>query len=112
MTSRHHDICDPDSCATNSLTGAVGAALGERPTPVWIRLPKVGSACPFTGLSRSTLNSLILPTAENNHRPPVKSICLRRKHAQRGCRLISFESLTNYLASLQPENDGEKEVSQ
>lgn len=71
----------------------------ERPdTPEWIRLPKKGR-CPYTGLSRSSLSSLIIPCAANNHRPPVKSVCLRARGAARGIRLISYDSLMDYLNS-------------
>lgn len=74
-------------------------ARTERPdTPEWIRLPKKGR-CPYTGLSRSSLSSLIIPCAANNHRPPVKSVCLRARGAARGIRLISYDSLMDYLNS-------------
>lgn len=39
--------------------------------PLYLRLPKSGKRCPATGLSRSTLNDLILPTPSNDFRPPV-----------------------------------------
>jgi hypothetical protein len=76
------------------------AAVGkERPdTPEWIRLPKKG-ACLYTGMSRSKLCSLIIPCAANNHRPPVRSVCLRALGAARGVRLISYDSLMDYLNS-------------
>ncbi len=61
--------------------------------PEFIRLPKTGERCPHTGLSRTELNCLILPNAKNGHRPPVASVCLRKRGAQRGTRLIIFDSL-------------------
>jgi hypothetical protein len=67
--------------------------------PEWIRLPKPGTLCPLSSLTRSTLNGLILPTAENSYRPPVQSICLRKRGKLKGCRLISYDSLMNYLKS-------------
>jgi hypothetical protein len=71
----------------------------------YLRLPKAGTRCPYTGLSRSILNGLILPTAANGYRPPVQSKRLRQPGKDRGIRLIVFDSLMDYLGSL-PENDG------
>lgn len=69
----------------------------ERPdTPEWIRLPKK-TPCPYTGLSRSKLCSLIIPCAANNHHPPVRSVCLRPRGGARGARLISYDSLMDCL---------------
>lgn len=68
--------------------------------PEFIRLPKTGERCPHTGLSRTELNCLILPNAKNGHRPPVASVCLRKRGALRGTRLIIFDSLISYLHSL------------
>jgi len=65
--------------------------------PEFIRLPKPGHLCAWTGLSRSKLNELILPTEENGYKPPVKSVCLRRKGAAKGTRLIHLASLLEYL---------------
>lgn len=75
--------------------------------PLYLRLPKAGRRCPYTGLSRSTINELILPTAENNFKPPVRSLVLRKKGASRGCRLVSFESLTVFLDRLADEANSE-----
>jgi hypothetical protein len=33
--------------------------------PEFLRLPKPGMLCPFTGMGRSALNELILPTPRN-----------------------------------------------
>lgn len=77
-------------------------------TPVWIRLPKVGSRDPMTGLCRSTLNFLVLPTRENNYRPPVRSRVLRQKGRVRGIRLIMVESLLAYIES---QDDGSNKAA-
>jgi hypothetical protein len=66
--------------------------------PEFIRLPKSG-LCPWTGLSRAKLNQLILPTASNGHKPPVKSVCLRKPGAIKGARLVHLSSLLAYLHS-------------
>ena len=63
--------------------------------PEFIRLPKAGRQCPHSGLSRSKLNELIL-----GPKPPVRSVCLRKRGQVRGTRLISYDSLMAYLNSL------------
>lgn len=66
--------------------------------PEFIRLPKSGQKCPYTGLSRSALNAIILPS-EEDPTPPVKSRVLRKRGNVRGIRLINFDSLMNYINS-------------
>lgn len=73
--------------------------VGEHRFPEFLRLPKTGTRCPITGLSRSHLNSLILPNAQNGHKPLVKSVSLRKRGAVRGVRLILTEALLGYLRS-------------
>lgn len=66
--------------------------------PEWIRLPKPGTLCPWTGLSRSKLWE-VLQTGK------VRNICLRKEGAARGARLISLAALIGYLDSLTNEAD-------
>ena len=73
------------------------APVANEKHPEWIRLPVKGK-CPYSALSRSTLYNLISASASNGYRPPVKSIVLRRRGAARGVRLISYDSLMEYLA--------------
>src|SRR4051812_29036819 len=61
------------------------AAVSVRPE--FIRLPKSGTMCPYSGLSRSTLNSLILGCAANGYKPPVRSHLLRQHGRLKGVRL-------------------------
>ena len=68
--------------------------------PEFVRLPKSGTRCPYTGLSRSKLNQLVLPCKENDFKPPVESKVLRSRGTIRGTRLIVFDSLINYLRQL------------
>lgn len=68
--------------------------------PEWIRLPKPGERCIYTGLSRSTLNELTIPSDANDYRPPVRSAVIKKRGAMRGIRLISFDSLMHYIESL------------
>ena len=65
--------------------------------PEFIRLPKQGKLCPRTGLTRSKLNALILPTQANGYRPPVQSKSLRTHQGGRGVRLINWQSLKKFL---------------
>jgi hypothetical protein len=72
----------------------VVAAMVE---PEFLRLPKPGLLCPYTGLSRSAINELILPTPRNDSRPPVRSFCLRQRGAKTGIRLVDYKSLAGYI---------------
>ena len=65
--------------------------------PEFIRLPRVGTECPFTGLKRSKLNELILPNTLNGGHPPVKSFVLRRRGSKTGVRLVDYRSLADYI---------------
>jgi len=84
------------------------APFGWRPE--FIRLPRLGTLCCWTGLSRSTLNHLILPSADNNFRAPVRSVSLRTRGSTKGVRLIDFASLITYLNSFgddeKPQSEG------
>jgi len=81
-------------------------AAGDARKPEFIRLPKPGQRCPWTGLSRSGLNNLILPSVANGGRPLVVSKSLRKRGALRGTRLISYDSLMSYLKSCD-DNDAD-----
>ncbi|MEY3852555.1 MAG: hypothetical protein RI910_1535 [Verrucomicrobiota bacterium] len=58
--------------------------------PEWIRLPREGSNCVFTGLSRSYIAGLI-------REGKVHSRSLRNRGASRGIRLISYDSIMDYI---------------
>ena len=76
--------------------------------PEFIRIPRIGEKCSVTGLCRSKLNQLILPCEENGHRPPVRSVSLRKRGAVRGVRLIPTDELVAYLRQeLENQNKGE-----
>ena len=87
-----------------SITSAPEAAAGPTQRPEFIRLPQSGKRCPYTGLTRSGLNNLILPCDLNGHRPPVRSICLRQRGAVRGTRLICYDALIKYLRAQQADD--------
>lgn len=71
--------------------------------PEFIRLPKSGTHCAWTGLSRSKLNELILPSPLNGHRPPVRSISLRNRNQIKAVRLVVLDSLLAFLYRLGAE---------
>ena len=71
-----------------------------RVRPEFIRLPKSGTHCAWTGLSRSKLNELILPSPLNSHRPPVRSISLRNRNQVKAVRLVVLDSLLSFLHRL------------
>ena len=83
-----------------TLSAPLAVALSETTKPEWVRLPAPGNRCRFTGLSRSTLNELAIAGPANDGVPPVKSVVLRKRGALRGIRLISYDSLMGYLATL------------
>jgi len=66
----------------------------------WIRLPRAGTRCPVSGLSRSTLAELVRPCERNAYRPPVEARMLKRKGSTRGVLLISRNALLEYLSEL------------
>lgn len=92
--------------------------LGEKPPkippfvslhgglPCFIRLPKPGKRCDLTGLSRSSLNDLIL-----GPNPPVRSVVVARNGASRGIRLIPAMELINFLSDLMEQQSTGKGVS-
>lgn len=65
--------------------------------PEFLRLPSPGQRCPYTGLSRSATNELILPSSKNGNKPPVRSFVLRQPGARTGIRLIDYKSLADHI---------------
>ena len=74
------------------------ATAATRHAPEWIRIPNKGR-CPYTQLGRSMIYQLITPSAANDHRAPVRSISLRQRGAAKGMRLVSYDSLMDYIRS-------------
>lgn len=75
--------------------------------PEFLRLPKPGSLCLYTGLSRSAINELILPTPRNGFKPPVRSFCLRQRGARTGIRLVDYGSLRAHILAQVDTQPGE-----
>jgi hypothetical protein len=80
---------------------------GTPSTPEFLRLPKPGLLCPYTGMSRSALNELILPTPRNGNKPPVRSFCLRQRGAKTGIRLVDYASLRGFIRAHEESRAGE-----
>ena len=101
-----------DGMKLNATTTApVQADNQQSIIPEFIRLPKPGTLCRWTGLSRSKLNELILPSPLNSFKPPVRSLSLRNRGQIKAVRLIVLDSLLGYLRGLleqqSNENNGE-----
>ena len=93
---------DDDAITATELRTAVARAIQvdtNADHPEWIRLPKPKGKCAYTGLSRSALNTLVTPCKDNDYKPPVHSVSLRRRGTARGVRLISLQSLLDYIRS-------------
>jgi hypothetical protein len=71
--------------------------------PEYVRLPRPGDRCKLTGLSRSTMAELAVPGKDNDFKPPVKSLLIKKRGAQRGIRLINYDSLLEYLKRLEAD---------
>jgi hypothetical protein len=74
--------------------------------PAFVRLPRSGTRCPLTGLSRGVMQTLVLPSDANKLTPPVRSRILRQKGKNRGVRLVEVDSLLKYLNGL-PSDGGD-----
>lgn len=99
-----NDQCSQAATERTITTRPVEADVSRPLTrPEFIRLPKPGTLCPYTGLSRSKLNEIVLPSLLNNFQPPVKSISLRNRGQIKAVRLIVFDSLITYLRTFMQE---------
>lgn len=91
-----HAMRDREHYTTQPIEQAAAEA-GTSPHCEFLRLPPTGQKCPVTGLTRSFLNSLVLPTEQNGFKPPVRSFTLRRKGCARGVRLVDRADLIRYI---------------
>jgi hypothetical protein len=92
-----HNTTEPTGNQVASHTVAALTATSALTRPEFIRLPAPGLKCGFTGMSRSALNELILPSEKNGFKPPVRSFCLRQKGAAKGIRLVDYSSLSSHI---------------
>ena len=103
-SNAHFIYLFPQSIKDGGDTRQMVSSTNQDPTnapvagePLYIRLPKPGTRCDHTGLSRSKLYELITPTKENSWRAPVESISDKKPGQTRGTRLIVFASLKSHL---------------
>jgi hypothetical protein len=75
----------------------------SEPPGEWLRLPQPGAKLSGYGLTRGTLNELILPCESNGYKPLVRSLVIKKRGAIRGIRLIHRPSLDAYLSRLADE---------
>jgi hypothetical protein len=80
--------------------------------PEWLRLPKPGTRCPYTGLTRTTLDQLTRPQVLNKFDPVVESKIIQHAgYPKGGVRVISYASLMSFLEKL-PSDKGRAKQEQ
>jgi hypothetical protein len=65
--------------------------------PKYIPVPRSGTKCAYSGLSRSGIYNLISPTKANGYAVVVSSTEALLPGKKRGRRMICYESLMGYL---------------
>jgi hypothetical protein len=91
-------VCTP-AHVLNVPPGATAprVVMAMSPEAECIRLPAPTEKDPVFGLTRSYLNTLILPSRRNGNRILVRSYVLLRPGNQKGVRLIDLKSLREYV---------------
>ena len=90
----------PRSRTVEALPEEVLEEILRRVPPI-IRLPRPGTRCPFTGLSRTGLTEIIAPCKRNGYKPPVPvSPHKRNERVHRGVYLIPAARLFRYLLAV------------
>lgn len=88
----------------NSAINRAFQVVEPPPLLEYLRLPKPGHRCRYTGLSRTTL-------IEGLERGDYRGITVRKPGATRGIRLINIASLQAYLARLDREQNSGRSTS-
>jgi len=73
---------------------------------IWIRLPDEGSRCEHTGLSRTSVRTLLEERDPSTGEFFVESVYKKQSGATRGVRLIRLSSLKAYLERLADHQRG------
>lgn len=81
----------------------IPAQIVNQIRPEWLRLPGVGENCPYFGLTRDVYYRLI-------REGKIRSVSLRDRGKLRGVRLISYDSVSEYLAGLATADQPGQEV--
>lgn len=90
------------SAGLESRTPASARETSSTHMPEFIRLPKPGERCSWTGLSRGSLNDLIL-----GEDAPVRSAVIRQPGASKGIRILHLDSLLSHLHQLMEEQESQ-----
>lgn len=103
---------------SSAIIGGMNAnpsSVRRAPRPIYIRIPRPGERCPYSGLSRSKMLSLVLPSEANGFLPSVESFVRGKPGTKRGIRLVVWASLEAYIraqpASRYRENTGLRAAS-
>lgn len=67
--------------------------------PEFIRIPRAGERCPYTGLSRAWIY-------EAANAGLIRTVSIRSRGRVRGVRLIDYDSLVSYLRSQSDQKAG------
>lgn len=94
-------IISPDDGKKVAPPDDTAASVSVQPIlqPRYIRLPKPGTLCGLTGLSRTQIYQLCKSGK-------VRSVSLKRKGTVRGCRLIDAESLITAIQEFSTNEAG------
>jgi hypothetical protein len=71
----------------------------------FLRIPPRDGRCPISGLSRSSIEAICVPSKKNGFNPPVRAKLLRKPEAMRGAWLIPRKAFLDYLNSLPESKD-------
>ena len=74
---------------------SIGVPAGE---PEFIRMPRQGSVCPWTGLSKAHLYNLA-------KEGKIRTFAVRARNATRGVRLVRLDSVLTFLAKCESEQE-------
>jgi hypothetical protein len=87
---------------TTETPNATAASVAQEPriVPEFLRLPRPGQLCPWTGLSRTALYLLVRDGR-------VRSHSMRRRGTVRGTRLIDYQSVCDYIRRQPPAEQQE-----
>ena len=88
--SREEDLLSAKSPANAEMRDTGTAASVLQLQPRFVRLPKPGTHCPFTGLSRTQIYLMCKDGKVQSH-------SLKRRGTCRGVRLIDFQSLVKAI---------------
>ena len=84
---------------------AVSVPLSSSFQPVYVRLPRSGTLCPFSGRSRSQIWLLVKEGRVQSH-------SMKRRGTCRGVRLIDFASLIEAIKNFGPAEAAEAQSIQ